>query len=144
MRHSVGLQSFLKMINIPPKGLLKVLFVWGAGRWTALGLEEFWRTLIQRESAGICGCDELGKYSSKLGDAFDMIWDLQHSLCCLGLLEQHPRTFSHACLWEENVLGQPQILCSALNLRSENNFDYKLFITEKWGGRGIIMLEFSL
>lgn len=67
-----------------------------------------------------------------------MIWDLQHSLCCLGLLEHRPRALSHACLWEENVLGQPQIWCSALNFRSENNFDYKLFATEKWAGKWYI------
>lgn len=49
------------------------------------------------------------------GDAFDMICDLQHSQCCLDLLEKRPRTLSHAFLWEENVLGQPQICCNALN-----------------------------
>lgn len=54
------------------------------------------------------------------------------------------KTLSCACLWEENVLVQPQIWCGALNLRSEKDFDYKLFITEKLGGSGMLMLDFSL
>lgn len=42
------------------------------------------------------------------------------------------------------MLGQPQIWSGALNLRSEKDIDYKLFIEENWGGNGVLMLEFSL